>query len=276
MAEFGEVKDSGERTQFSTGSQRDSQEGKGRFDLIPLLPIERLAQHFENGARKYDDDNWKKGQPLRQYVNSAMRHLYKMSEGWLDEDHAAAVMWNAAAFIWTKDAIDRGVLPAELDDIPWETDAEDEQIEDEVRSWAGGLIVDGGEPAKIVVPHGDGTQTEITREGIAYKVPAQTAADIVSESIDQTGLTGFHNPESDVASKHGFAVPQNVADMMQSTGEGLEGEEDRQIMTNDLKDALDAAHMVADTHIHRVKFYRNDAEALRDALEAKGYRIVKA
>lgn len=117
---FDKVVDSGQREQFSTGSQRDSQAGKGRFDLIPFLPIERLAQHFENGAAKYDDDNWKKGQPLKQYVNSAMRHLYKISEGMTDEDHAAAVMWNMAALIWTKDAIDRGALPADLDNIVWD------------------------------------------------------------------------------------------------------------------------------------------------------------
>ena len=138
---FDSVQDSGERQQWDTGSQRDSQAGKGRFDLIPFYPIERLAIHFENGAKKYGDDNWKLGQPLSQYVNSAMRHVFKMAEGWTDEDHPAALMWNAQAFMWTKNEIDHGRLPAELDDIKWDDGGSDFfNITTLVEAWDGTAI----------------------------------------------------------------------------------------------------------------------------------------
>lgn len=38
-----ELKDSGERREFSTGAVRDMAEGKGRFDLAPLLTLGKLA-----------------------------------------------------------------------------------------------------------------------------------------------------------------------------------------------------------------------------------------
>ena len=55
---------------------------------------------------------------FRSYLDSAIRHAFKLLSGSVDEDHAAAIMWNAAAFIFTQDAIERGVLPKELDDLP--------------------------------------------------------------------------------------------------------------------------------------------------------------
>jgi hypothetical protein len=114
---FAAVKDSGERRQFATGSVRDVRCGKGRFDLIPAIFLRRLAQHFENGAAKYGDHNWQKGQPLASYIDSAMRHLVCLLECLHDEDHAAAVAWNACAFLWTAEQIKGGKLPVELDDI---------------------------------------------------------------------------------------------------------------------------------------------------------------
>ncbi len=114
---FGSVQDSGERQEFDTGSVRDSRAGKGRFDLIPPYSLKRLAQHFENGAVKYGDRNWQKGQPLSRYIDSAVRHLYAYLDGSRNEDHMAAVAWNALALIWTEEAIRLGDLPEDLDDI---------------------------------------------------------------------------------------------------------------------------------------------------------------
>lgn len=115
--EFKEVKDSGKRQEFVTGSLRDTREGKGRFDLIPTYPLRRLAKHYENGASKYGDRNWEKGQPLSRYIDSAMRHLVGVLEGLSDEDHASAVSWNMFAYIHTLKLIEDGKLPKELDDL---------------------------------------------------------------------------------------------------------------------------------------------------------------
>ncbi len=114
---FDSVQDSGERQDFDTGSVRDSRAGKGRFDLIPSYSLKRLAQHFENGAVKYGDRNWQKGQPLSRYLDSAVRHLYAYLGGSRDEDHLAAVAWNSFALIWTEEQIRLGRLPEELDDL---------------------------------------------------------------------------------------------------------------------------------------------------------------
>ena len=111
------VKDSGQRQEFTTGAQRDTQEGKGRFDLLPVHAITRLAQHFENGAKKYNDNNWRKGIPLNRYLDSACRHLFKFMDGERDEDHAIAAAWNILCLIETEYMINQGILPKELDTL---------------------------------------------------------------------------------------------------------------------------------------------------------------
>lgn len=108
------TKDSGERRVFETGSVRDSRKGKGRFDLIPAYPLKRLAQLYERGAEKYADNNWQKGQPLANYLDSAMRHMNDYRDGDRAEDHLIAVAWNVFAYIWTERAIEQGKLPASL------------------------------------------------------------------------------------------------------------------------------------------------------------------
>ena len=115
--QYDEVKDSGVREEFDTGSNRDTRTGKGRFDLIAPAALKRLAQHYENGAVKYGDRNWEKGQPVSRYLDSAIRHLYAYLAGSRNEDHLAAVAWNAMAAIETEVRVRDGRLPAELDDV---------------------------------------------------------------------------------------------------------------------------------------------------------------
>lgn len=118
MKEFDKVQDSGKRQSFKTGAVRDTQENKGRYDLLPVHAIHRLARHFENGARKYDADNWRKGIPLRRYMDSLLRHAFEFMGGKDDEDHLAAIIWNACCLLETQEMIKRGLLPEELGDFP--------------------------------------------------------------------------------------------------------------------------------------------------------------
>lgn len=113
-----ETKDSGQRRQFATGSQRDSADGKGRYDLIPREAIHRYAQLLERGAAKYDAHNWEKGQPFSAVMSSMLRHAFQAAAGMTDEDHLAAVIFNAAALITFQERIAAGLLPADLDDLP--------------------------------------------------------------------------------------------------------------------------------------------------------------
>ena len=100
------LKDSGERTQFETGAVRDMHEGKGRFDLLPMCVLLRLAKHYEKGAKKYgghNGRNWELGIPCHSFVDSAFRHLVKYMDGYTDEDHLIAAIWNLCGLAWTEE-----------------------------------------------------------------------------------------------------------------------------------------------------------------------------
>lgn len=118
IAGFTSVTDSGKREDFATGSVRDSRDGKGRYDLIAPRALRRLARHYENGARKYTDRNWEKGQPLARFLDSALRHLNCVLEGKTDEDHLAAVAWNVFAIMEFQERIAAGQADPKLDDLP--------------------------------------------------------------------------------------------------------------------------------------------------------------
>lgn len=100
---FGMIKDSGERTEFKSGAVRDMHKGKGRFDLMPMCVLMRLARHYENGCLKYGDRNWEKGIPCHSFADSAMRHIVKYMDGWKDEDHLIAAIWNLCGLAWTEE-----------------------------------------------------------------------------------------------------------------------------------------------------------------------------
>jgi hypothetical protein len=60
-----------------------------------------VAIHFEEGAKKYGDNNWRKGIPVRCYIDSAVRHYLKFLRGDRDEPHDRAFCWNIMCAIWT-------------------------------------------------------------------------------------------------------------------------------------------------------------------------------
>lgn len=88
------IKDSGERTTFSTGAVRDMHAGKGRMDLLPWAAIIEVSKHCENGAKKYGEHNVDRGIPTHSLLDSAMRHAAKYLDGQDDEDHLLAATWN--------------------------------------------------------------------------------------------------------------------------------------------------------------------------------------
>lgn len=106
------IKDSGEMTVFASGAVRDKKTGKGRCDLLPACVLLRLAKHYERGAERYGEYNWKQGIPCHSFVDSALRHMLKYMDGWTDEDHLIAAIWNLCGLAWTEEK-----LP-ELMDIP--------------------------------------------------------------------------------------------------------------------------------------------------------------
>ena len=95
--------DSGKRKEYLSGAVREPQEGKGAYHLIPRVAIDRVAKIYEEGAKKYSDRNWEKGMPTSRYVDSMLRHAFKAAEGWTDEDHLAAVVFNAFAIMFNEE-----------------------------------------------------------------------------------------------------------------------------------------------------------------------------
>ena len=77
---------------FSTGATRDTDEGKPRYAgfLSPLV-LQAFGDYMHRHRQQQDGtlreaDNWKKGMPNREYLESAFRHLH---DWWLiDEGHA--------------------------------------------------------------------------------------------------------------------------------------------------------------------------------------------
>lgn len=60
-----------------------------------------VAKHFEEGCKKYGENNWQKGIPVKCYIDSAVRHYLKYLRGDKDEPHDRAFCWNILCAIWT-------------------------------------------------------------------------------------------------------------------------------------------------------------------------------
>lgn len=112
-----------EKQSYGTGATRDAAAGKGRFDLISDLALLRVAKVYERGAINHGPRNWEQGLPLSRMIDSAERHIkqYKMSRYMPElrnEDHIAHACWNLLGMLHEEEMISRGLLPAELDDLP--------------------------------------------------------------------------------------------------------------------------------------------------------------
>jgi hypothetical protein len=65
--------------------------------------ILEAAIHFEEGAKKYGENNWKLGIPINCYLDSAIRHYLKWRRGDTDEAHNRAFCFNVMCCIWEVD-----------------------------------------------------------------------------------------------------------------------------------------------------------------------------
>lgn len=56
-------------------------QGKLRYDLIPVTALEGIAEIFTYGSNKYDEFNWfQSTRPMRYYA-AAMRHIMALQQG---------------------------------------------------------------------------------------------------------------------------------------------------------------------------------------------------
>lgn len=117
------IKDSGERTVYENGFQRDMHDGKGRMDLLPWNAIMELSKHCEEGAKKYGEHNIDLGCAWHSLADSGSRHLAKWIAGIQDEPHLLAACWN---LMWL---LEETITHPELNDMFWNKPTED-QVED--------------------------------------------------------------------------------------------------------------------------------------------------
>lgn len=105
-----------EKDVYPTGGARSSSAGRGRFDLLPWQGMLALARRYEYGAERFGAQNWRKGVPLSRILSSLRRHSSQVGYDFT-EDHAAAVAWNAFAWITMVEDVRAGLLPREIDDL---------------------------------------------------------------------------------------------------------------------------------------------------------------
>ena len=80
-----------------------SEYAKQRYDSSESAMFLEVSKHFEEGAKKYGENNWQKGLPVHCYIDSAVRHYLKWLRGDKDEPHDRAFVWNLLCCIWEVD-----------------------------------------------------------------------------------------------------------------------------------------------------------------------------
>lgn len=110
------TKTGGERKEFESGMVRDVDDSKTDFDLVFNGPmLDRWAALLTRGAVHYPDmpdgtPNWMQanGQDeLNRFRKSACRHFRQWRKGDVDEDHAAAVMFNLNGYEYVKALLEK-------------------------------------------------------------------------------------------------------------------------------------------------------------------------
>jgi len=91
----------GSKVMYATGSHRSSDCEDYRYDLISPIGLKAVARTCAEGADKYGDYNWEKGQPVPDILNHAIKHIYEFLGGDRSEDHLAHAAWNLLAAIHT-------------------------------------------------------------------------------------------------------------------------------------------------------------------------------
>lgn len=95
LVEAGEV-----RTTSSTGGEKGVK--PARFDLIPIMPLTKLAEHYGAGAAKYASHQWRRGYELSKSYAALQRHVTAFWDGEdidpeMGTPHLSAVIFHAMA-----------------------------------------------------------------------------------------------------------------------------------------------------------------------------------
>mgnify|MGYP003650735245 CR=1 FL=1 len=75
-------------------------QGKVEWSLVDYKSLEPMVRVLEYGCKKYARNNWRKGMPVTQIIESMLRHTYKLLEGELVDpesgvEHVGHIQCNA-------------------------------------------------------------------------------------------------------------------------------------------------------------------------------------
>lgn len=90
------------RTTSSTGGEKGVK--PERYDLIPVEALASVARLYGEGAKKYAENNWRRGYEYSKSISAIHRHLAEFCKG-VDIDpetgqpHLAAVIFHSLALI---------------------------------------------------------------------------------------------------------------------------------------------------------------------------------
>lgn len=82
------------------GGGKRLNKGKIPIDMVPTSLIYAVARVFEEGAKKYEKDNWRRGMSHSKVYGCAMRHMLKWFEGQdKDKETGLSHLWHVATNI---------------------------------------------------------------------------------------------------------------------------------------------------------------------------------
>jgi hypothetical protein len=75
-------------------------QGKVEWSLVDFKSLEPMVRVLEHGCQKYARNNWRKGMPATQIIESMLRHTFKLLEGELVDpesgiEHIGHIQCNA-------------------------------------------------------------------------------------------------------------------------------------------------------------------------------------
>lgn len=148
------TKDSGKREQFAGGGQRDTEEGKLDWTLGYDGPMfRRYVELMTRGAVKYEARNWMKFDSeveLERAKRSLARHYHQYVSGEVDEDHAAAIIFNLNVIEYLKERLEAEATEDRFE--PVETEKSVAFAVRELDYWPMGAQVVEGETDECLSP----------------------------------------------------------------------------------------------------------------------------
>ena len=58
---------------------------KLKWSLVDFSSLEDMVRVLEMGAKKYSKDNWKKGMPVSEVIESMLRHTFSLLSGEIND-----------------------------------------------------------------------------------------------------------------------------------------------------------------------------------------------